>query len=54
MLVIYPTSVPALPCRLGCVPYDWAFSALTSGYAPYNHAFGALIVHSLSITIKLD
>ena len=32
--------VPALSCRLGRVPYD--------------HAFGALIVRSLSITKKFD
>ena len=32
--------VPALPCRLGCVPYD--------------RAFGALLVHSLFITKKFD
>ena len=46
--------VPALSCRLGHVPYDHAFGVLMGGCAPYDRAFGALIVHSLSITKKLN
>ena len=38
--------VPTLLCRLGRVPYDCTFGALTSGCAPYDRAYGALIVHS--------
>ena len=45
--------VPALSCRLGSVPYDYVFGALTGGCAPYDRAFGVLIVHSLSITKKV-
>ena len=44
--------VPALSCRLGHVPYDRAVVALMGGCAPYDRAFGTLIVHSLSITKK--
>ena len=46
--------VPALSCRLGHVPCDHAFGVLTGGCAPYDRAFGALIVRSLSITKKLN
>ena len=46
--------VPALSCRLGRVPYDRTFGAFAGRCAPYDRAFGALIVHSLSITKRLD
>ena len=46
--------VPALSCRLGHVPYNHGFGILTGGCAPYNRAFSALMVRSLSITKKLN
>ena len=46
--------VLALSCRLGHVPYNRTFGALTSGCAPYNHAFSTLIVRSFSITKKFE
>ena len=46
--------VPALSCRLGRVPYDRTFGALTCDCAPYDCTYGALIVRSLSITKKFD
>ena len=50
MLCLYNTlaKVPSLSRRLKRVSYD-----LTSGCAPYGRNFGALIMHSLSITKSL-
>ena len=45
--------VPALSHRLGRISCDRTFGALMGGCAPYDHAFGTLIVHSLSIKKSL-
>ena len=52
-LYIILAKVPALLCRMGRVPYDRAFGALTDGCVPFNRAFGALIVRSLSMQKSL-
>ena len=52
--IIQLPKVPALLCRMGRAPYDGTFGALTGGCALYDRAFGALIVHSLSITKEFD
>ena len=41
----YIAKIPALSCRLGHVPYDHAFGALTSSCTPHDRAHSALLIN---------
>ena len=45
--------VPALSCRIGYVPYDRAFGALTGGCVSFDRTFEALIKRFLSMQKSL-